>query len=316
MVLTFKRKHAKEILTPGGVDRYTALDKRGVWPKVHRDLSMQAETDLLRWRPARLLQGEPGAPEAADTPMLPFPFTAVELAAFMLAGVGALVADFYGDWNDGPDPDKLKAMDPDSRARTAIVQAFKAYRDAQRIVGDQPLVRQGDVDRLRKAYREANQKANAREGVADAIPGTDDSKSRRSRAEASTAELKSKLDAATAQAQAESEAWLKAMVQQLLQAPPDKSPTTPVSLVVDVGRETWMPQARARAVAIIGRQRAQDLYPSQEHIADEIAKEFRAAGIVGADGKPLSGAYIKRHALNGISSAQGKQLSTQTGRGK
>ena len=43
-------------------------------------------------------------------------------------------------------------------------------------------------------------------------------------------------------------------------------------------------KARVRAFEIIDRQRAKDLYPSQETIADEIAKEFRAAGLVGADG--------------------------------
>ena len=75
-------------------------------------------------------------------------------------------------------------------------------------------------------------------------------------------------------------------------------------------------KARVRAFEIIDRQRAKDLYPSQETIADEIAKEFRAADLVGADGKPLSGATIKRHALKGISSAIGKQLSTTIRRGK
>ena len=70
------------------------------------------------------------------------------------------------------------------------------------------------------------------------------------------------------------------------------------------------------AEEIIKRQRAKDFHPSQEHIADEIAREFRADGVVGAGGKPLTGAYIKRHALKGISSAQNRQLSTSIRRGK
>ena len=77
----------------------------------------------------------------------------------------------------------------------------------------------------------------------------------------------------------------------------------------DDGNE-WKEQARQRACEIIARQRARDLYPSQEVIADEIAREFRAAG------KPWSGAYIKRHALKGITSEAGKQLSTSIHRGK
>lgn len=80
--------------------------------------------------------------------------------------------------------------------------------------------------------------------------------------------------------------------------------------------EAWKAKAQERARAIIKRQRAKDLYPSQADIADEIAREFRVAGVLGAGGKPLTGAYIKRHALAGISSAQVKQMSTSTRRGK
>lgn len=78
----------------------------------------------------------------------------------------------------------------------------------------------------------------------------------------------------------------------------------------------WMELAKSRAREIIARQSAKDLFPNQKDIADEIAREFRTAGTVGADGKPLSGATIKRHALKGISSATGKQQSTSIGRGK
>jgi hypothetical protein len=78
----------------------------------------------------------------------------------------------------------------------------------------------------------------------------------------------------------------------------------------------WAGKAQIRAREIIKRQRDRDLYPDQMTIADEIAREFRADGIVGVDGKPLSGATIKRHTLKGISSAQGKQQSTPKRRGK
>lgn len=82
------------------------------------------------------------------------------------------------------------------------------------------------------------------------------------------------------------------------------------------GPAEWVDSARNRATEIIQRQKNLDLYPNQITIADEIAREFRKSGVVGADGKPLSGATIKRHALKGISSAQGKQLSTTIRRGK
>lgn len=74
----------------------------------------------------------------------------------------------------------------------------------------------------------------------------------------------------------------------------------------------WKAAAKQRAYEIIKRQRAIGCYPSQIAIADEIAIEFRKSEVFGVDGKPLTGSYIKRHALLGISSAQLKQLSTKT----
>jgi hypothetical protein len=90
----------------------------------------------------------------------------------------------------------------------------------------------------------------------------------------------------------------------------------PVAAARAVDGEAWKVKARQRANEIIKRQKANDFYPSQEDIADEIAREFRADGVAGAGGKPLTGAYIKRHALKGISSAQNRQLSTSIPRGK
>lgn len=78
----------------------------------------------------------------------------------------------------------------------------------------------------------------------------------------------------------------------------------------------WAQLAREQAKTIIKRQSDLDLYPSQLDIANEIAKYFRQSGIVGASGKPLTGDYIKRFALSGISSAKGRTLSTSVHRGK
>lgn len=97
---------------------------------------------------------------------------------------------------------------------------------------------------------------------------------------------------------------------------PQAAKPAPVVAGSAVDGEAWKLKARQRADEIIKRQRAKDLHPSQEDIADEIAREFRADGVVGAGGKPLTGAYIKRHALKGISSAQNRQLSTSIRRGK
>ena len=136
MEAEYNIEHAREILEQSGLlGKYLLLDERGVWPGIELDLLLLTETEGLRWRPARQLQHLPGAPEVKDTPMLPNPFTARELAAFMLDGAGALVADFYGEWDDGPDPESLRAIDPDSKARRAVTEAFTAYRLAIEKVG-------------------------------------------------------------------------------------------------------------------------------------------------------------------------------------
>ena len=93
-------------------------------------------------------------------------------------------------------------------------------------------------------------------------------------------------------------------------APPQTTMPAPVAGI------EWKVQAKTRALEIIKESKKRDLYPNQENLGDQIASEFRKAGITGADGKPLSGATIKRHALKGISSATGKQLSTTIRRGK
>ena len=97
---------------------------------------------------------------------------------------------------------------------------------------------------------------------------------------------------------------------------PEPRDTPSPAPVVEV--EAWKTLARNKAFAIIKRDKERDLYPPQESIADEIAREFRNAipQTVGAGGKPLSGSYIKRHALKGINSAIAKQVSTAKRRGK
>lgn len=110
------------------------------------------------------------------------------------------------------------------------------------------------------------------------------------------------------------EQFLAMSAAQAQQAPEPQA--APVVAESATGGDEWKAKARARAVEIIERQRKRDLYPPLIDVADEIAREFRAGGVMGASGKPLTGSYIKRHALKGISSAQGKRVSTSIRRGK
>jgi hypothetical protein len=68
----------------------------------------------------------------------------------------------------------------------------------------------------------------------------------------------------------------------------------------------WTYEAQRLAQSYKQRQKAKDLHPSQVDIADWVAEQLRIKGIYGTQGKPISGATIKRHALVGISTQQDK----------
>lgn len=95
-----------------------------------------------------------------------------------------------------------------------------------------------------------------------------------------------------------------------------KQPANQPLAAMDDDKDQWKLQAREIAKEYVRQQRVRDLYPSQTDIADKVAADLRSAGVVGSSGKPLHGSYIKRHALKGISSAKGKQLSTSKHQGK
>jgi hypothetical protein len=162
----------------------------------------------------------------------------------MLEGVGALVSGFYGDYESGPDPASLNAIDADSNARTAIEQAYAAYREAKRTVGACPLALEAEADRARKAYQLANRAANIREGLSDSIPGTDDKKDRRARALASIAQQDAEMEVTALAWKLGYEAWLNAMVRELLQPAPEQSSAAPAPV------ET-VEQRRARYLALL-----------------------------------------------------------------
>lgn len=68
----------------------------------------------------------------------------------------------------------------------------------------------------------------------------------------------------------------------------------------------WISKARVLAMSYREKLLDKDLHPSVTNIADWVAEELRSKGIYGAQGTPLSGATIKRHALAGMSTQQEK----------
>jgi hypothetical protein len=117
---------------------------------------------------------------------------------------------------------------------------------------------------------------------------------------------------------ADIDAWLQRMGTGF--AFPDQAPGTSKTVPKPLQRgqiePDWVKLAQERARVIIKRKAERDLFPSQQDIADEIAKEFRKEGIFGVEGKPLTGSTIKRHALKGIGSGSFKARSTKLKQGK
>ena len=139
----YNRGHADALLAPCGEVSPWRIDDRGVWPAYSdyeeaKRLGLESEQKLLSWKPVMVFQDDQNAPDCKDTPALPFPFDARDLAAFMLDGVGAFVADYYGDWEDGPETESLNDIDPSNNyARRAVREAFDAYRQAVKSLGEQ-----------------------------------------------------------------------------------------------------------------------------------------------------------------------------------
>ncbi len=112
-----------------------------------------AEFDqLINWTPSCELDGE-DAPDPMIAPALPFPFTANQLAAFMIHGCGYFVREQFGDWADGPDPLALKELGIAARnAKAALQGAFAAYRAAECVVGAHDKTNSERIQELEKLY--------------------------------------------------------------------------------------------------------------------------------------------------------------------
>lgn len=125
---TYGRADAETIIGNYFTNIYDIRDD-GVWP------TKDDGKWVLHWSPACDLD-EPGEPNPLETPNLPIPFNANQLAAFMLDGVGAGIASVYGDWARGPDEGMLASLDPRAKgSREALLVAYEAYRAAENAVG-------------------------------------------------------------------------------------------------------------------------------------------------------------------------------------
>lgn len=147
-VETWKRR-ATRLLRHGDVEGYFRIDDRGVWPVEDESVVYLGDGDFIgeqspesvfgQWRPARVLAAKGYEIDPADSPALPFPFDAKELAAFMVNGMGAFVAEWYcdGDWDNGLSIEVLERSLPvdESWLRQTVREAIDAYRVAKEAIG-------------------------------------------------------------------------------------------------------------------------------------------------------------------------------------
>lgn len=177
--------------------------------------------DVFQWTPACEMDG-PAAPDPLTTPSLPFPFTANELAAFFVDGIGAYVASYYGAFEHGPDVGVLELMGLRAKKpREALLAAYAVFRDAEEIVGALDAKLQESAAALRHQCDKANIEANRREDVMNLDVPREEYLARRERARASFAALVVTADKVTQRASSELKAWRKAMVTHLLR--PDQA---------------------------------------------------------------------------------------------
>lgn len=225
----YQRSQAEALLKPVDDGQSWVIDDRGVWPdtdfKAFDAMGGRPEYNVLSWRPVMVFKDDRPAPHCKNTPALPFPFDAGDLAAFMLEGTGSFVADYYGSWEHGPDEDALDEIDPvDNYARQAVRDAYDAYRAAIQKVGEFEYELQSRADALQEEYREEQRKAKKKANLKDlphvSVDGGEAYRRAREQALEPLAGKKAALERARADAEGAHQRWLRAMVEELLKAKP------------------------------------------------------------------------------------------------
>ena len=279
-VKPYGREHALALLEPSGMTYEWKIDDRGVWPhERHEHLwrwGMPAEFEVTAWKPAVVFADDPDAPDLTKTPALPFPFDGRDLAAFMLAGYGCMVADFYGEWASGPDAHQLSRIDPGNNfAKRAVKEAFDAYRSAVGRVGGRDLELYRQACESCEAYTAARSEAIARYDTAEvAHPQPDKSDDRRREMDAEytrrmalvnadLAEQEAEMNRLQAEDKAAEQKWRHAMAVELLkpatdaaepEVPPAHKPVTAAQ--TEAAHVVELPRPSARPIETPEERRA------------------------------------------------------------
>lgn len=174
---------------------------------------------MFDWTPVCDLEEGPNSPDPLTTPALPFPFTARQLASFMLGGWGWFLAERFAGEDGEIDAEIVKTLlggVRDAKPREAITAAFAALSEARKHVGE-PDRRLEEAEREAKAaykqkHDEAERLHNWREaGITEAERGA-----RVQRRNEAVGTEKADLNRAMEANQNAHATWRRAMVQCLL----------------------------------------------------------------------------------------------------
>jgi hypothetical protein len=197
-----------------GVSKCHEILQHDVEIKDNGVFAKEVNSEFLDWMPCCELDDGPN-PQTA--PLLPFPFTAKELTAFMLCGWGNFFVGSLGQWEDGPWQEVLDEFPVrGAKAKEAVIAAFQAYRDAKETVGTEYFKKRHEEKRLHAEYELTVQEANASEKVSEQSISGDERELRRARAEVIAEPAHAKFLAMRVLADKSEKVWRKAMVVQLL----------------------------------------------------------------------------------------------------
>lgn len=187
----------------GVLEHVAEVRDDGVWPVLRTKKLLRQEIGVvpdIAWKPIHELDRMKGGPDPSKSPSLPFPFSARELAAFMLDGVGAALSEIYGNafvdpFNDAEVARLQSALAPfdadDVMAKEALSDAFDTAVAAMKSVG------RFDVEQMARALELEDRLDNSPPGEW-------------------TAEGVEKIRSAVATSRTGWTAWRKAMVRELL----------------------------------------------------------------------------------------------------
>lgn len=190
------------------------------------------EEEIFDWSPAYDMDW-PDAPNPATAPMLPLPFTANELAAFMLDGAGASVLHAITDSGCTSDEEaihKYWGTHPRNRhTREALKEALLLLAEANERVGPLDTKYQEQADALAEQYESALDALQTFQKHVSEQTSEEHISEQTSQEQVSEQiqALKAEMSAAKEVAKSKRHAWRKAMVHYLL-SPSVKNKYVPV----------------------------------------------------------------------------------------